>query len=93
LGLKKAEGDLPEFTRELRKGLVSALVSESRAKDVAHFLDLENLIQLYFTADKYIRFKSIDFYTLYVSRLTATSRFYGVMSIGWAVLGLVLCQG
>jgi len=88
LGLKKAEGDLPEFTRELRKGLVSALVSESRAKDVAHFLDLENLIQLYFTADKYIRFKSIDFYTLYVSRLTATSRFYGVMSIGWAVLGL-----
>jgi len=88
LGLKKAESDLPEFTRELRKGLISALVSESRTKDVAHFLDSENLLQLYFTADKYVRFKSVDFYTLYVSRLTATSRFYGVMSIGWAVLGL-----
>ncbi len=88
LGLTKAEDDLSDFTRELRKDFVGAIVGESQAKDVMRFLKSENLLQLYFTADKYVRLKSVDFYTLYVGRLTATSRFYGVMSISWAILGL-----
>lgn len=82
LGLTITESDLPNFTQALRKGLVSALVGES-VKDPTSLLKRENLLQLYFSADKYIRLKSIDFYTLYVSRLTATSRFYGVMSVSW----------
>lgn len=88
LGLTKTESGLSDFTLELRKGLIGAAVGENQAKDIANFLKPENLLQLYFTADKYIRLKSVDFYMLYVGRLTATSRFYGVMSIGWVVLGL-----
>ncbi|MEM4217726.1 MAG: hypothetical protein QXZ09_06855 [Candidatus Methanomethylicaceae archaeon] len=88
LGLTRTPNDLSDFVIEMRRSLVSAVVDENQAKDVERFLKAENMLQLYFAADKYIRLKSIDFYTLYISRLTATSRFYGVMSIGWAVLGL-----
>lgn len=88
LGLTKTENDLSAFTREIRNGLVDAVVSESQSKDIALFFKSDNLLQLYFTADKYVRLKNLDFYTLYISRLTATSRFYGVMSVSWAVLGL-----
>ena len=46
------------------------------------------LLQLYFTADKYIRLKNLDFYSVYISRLTATSRFCGVMSVSFIIIAI-----
>jgi hypothetical protein len=88
LELSKAKNDVSGFTQKVRKGLLNAVGNDGSQAKVASILKSENLLQIYFTADKYIRYKSMDLYTLYVSRLTATSRFYGVMSVGWALLGL-----
>ena len=82
------DDDASNLILTLRQGLINAVVSDVKGEDQKNILKKANLLQVYFTADKYIRLKSIDFYAVYISRLTATSRFYGVMSVGWAILSL-----
>src|SRR5262245_48474512 len=84
LAIDKSNEDLPKCIQELKEGMVKALFDQPENKK--GFITHENLRQLYFIGDKYILLKKPEFYTTYISRLTATSRFYGVMSVGWAVI-------
>ena len=89
LQIKKDDKDVPEVIKELRNGLVNALMYRKQVSNKEKYLNSENLLQLYFTSDKYIFLKSRDLYTTYISRVTATSRFAGVMSVSWLIMALV----
>lgn len=79
-----------ETILKMRAELVSAILGEKFIENIEQLNNTGDLLQLYFNADKYVRQKNKDFYLTYIGRLTATSRFCGVMSVACSFLALCL---
>lgn len=79
-----------ETILKMRSEMVTAIFGDSFTSNIEKLNNMGDLLQLYFNADKYIRQKNKDFYLTYIGRLTATSRFCGVMSIACGILAISL---